>query len=585
MKKRQYLVVLFLVLLTTIFFILKYEKDKKIDIYIKNKTKQYTLTYNSIYNQYKQRANIIFNTKIDKKKILELVESQDREALYNYLKDDYAVLKQYNLKQLHFHLPNNESFLRFHRPNKHGDNLTNIRPTVKYVNKYKKAIDGFEEGRIYNGYRFVYPLFLDKVHIGSVEVSFSAYSFVSKVMDDFKVSSNFLISKDVVDEKVFNSEKSNYMKSTFDDFYFEKSIMEIIYEKYPNKYRFLSKDMSAYIANLLFLDKSCGVYDNRVDKLVVCIPISNPVTKKVVAAIMIDGDTSYIHNKTLNFYIAFFIFGLFLFIVFYILYREVIFKRQLKENNQKLQTVIDEADSGIALINLEGDFLEVNNMYTKFLGYTKDEFKKLNCIELTNEHYKLAAIDMLEKAIKTGRVSKFRKICIRKDGSSVHLELSLNILPNKDSFVAVVNSLEDKIQIENALSKFEYIFNFTSIGFLVVDKNRYIQDINPILCEIFGYKTKDELVGKDVEILYINNDAYQDFTQRVLVQSAIDETIKIRFEFKKKDESTIWCELSGSPQIQDGDVVWSVIDITDSIIADNLISRQNKKIEQIQGKN
>ena len=126
----------------------------------------------------------------------------------------------------------------------------------------------------------------------------------------------FLISKDVVDTKVFNSEKSNYMKSTFDDFYFEKSIMEIIYEKYPNKYKFLSKDMSAYIANLLFLDKSCGVYDNRVDKLVVCIPISNPVTKKVVAAIMIDGDTSYIHNKTLNFYIAFFIFGLFLFIVF-----------------------------------------------------------------------------------------------------------------------------------------------------------------------------------------------------------------------------------------------------------------------------
>ena len=70
---------------------------------------------------------------------------------------------------------------------------------------------------------------------------------------------------------------------------------------------------------------------------------------------------------------------------------------------------------------------------------------------------------------------------------------------------------------------------------MVIDKNRYIQDVNPILCEIFGYKTKDELIGKDVKILHIDNNAYKDFTQRVLVQSAIDETIKIRFEFKKKD--------------------------------------------------
>ena len=94
MTKRQYLVVLFIVLLTAIFFILKYEKDIKIDTYIKNKTKQYTLTYDSIYNQYKQRANIIFNTNINKQKVLELVKSQDREGLYNYLKDDYNVLKQ-----------------------------------------------------------------------------------------------------------------------------------------------------------------------------------------------------------------------------------------------------------------------------------------------------------------------------------------------------------------------------------------------------------------------------------------------------------------------------------------------------------
>jgi hypothetical protein len=46
-----------------------------------------------------------------------------------------------------------------HKPSKYGDNLTFIRESVAYVNKFKKPIDGFEEGRIFNGFRFVYPLF------------------------------------------------------------------------------------------------------------------------------------------------------------------------------------------------------------------------------------------------------------------------------------------------------------------------------------------------------------------------------------------------------------------------------------------
>ena len=126
------------------------------------------VTYNTIIESYRVYSNIIYFNKLNTKEtkaILEKVytsskEEQEniRKELYEHLIDMYNNMDDYKLKQLHFHLKNNDSFLRFHRPNKYGDNLTNIRNTVAYVNKYQQAISGFEEGRIYNGYRFVYPL-------------------------------------------------------------------------------------------------------------------------------------------------------------------------------------------------------------------------------------------------------------------------------------------------------------------------------------------------------------------------------------------------------------------------------------------
>ena len=102
-------------------------------------------------------------------------QAKIRQKLYKHLFADYERLRKLvSLRQLHFHLPDNRSFLRMHRPSKFGDDLTQIRPTVAYVNKNKKSIDGFETGRVLDGFRFVYPLFdAEKNYLGSVEVSFS----------------------------------------------------------------------------------------------------------------------------------------------------------------------------------------------------------------------------------------------------------------------------------------------------------------------------------------------------------------------------------------------------------------------------
>jgi diguanylate cyclase (GGDEF)-like protein len=139
-----------------------------------------------------------------------------RKKLYQKLILLYEELTTHHLRQLHFHEANNVSFLRFHRPNTFGDDLTGSRYSVEYVNREEKALSGFEEGRIYNGYRFVYPLELGGRHLGSVELSLSYGTIIDQLKEQFGKTSIFILRKDIMEEKVFEEERANYLPWSID---------------------------------------------------------------------------------------------------------------------------------------------------------------------------------------------------------------------------------------------------------------------------------------------------------------------------------------------------------------------------------
>ncbi|WP_113907588.1 sensor domain-containing diguanylate cyclase [Aliidiomarina celeris] len=134
-----------------------------------------------------------------------------RADLYNALLPLYQSLLSSDIQQLHFHTSTNHSFLRFHRPNLFGDDLTPVRPSIVYVNKHLKPFHGFEEGRIFNGFRHVYPIVHNSVHVGSVEISNSLGSFKKAFENSGTEFVDFVLFKQVVEDKVFESEQSNYI--------------------------------------------------------------------------------------------------------------------------------------------------------------------------------------------------------------------------------------------------------------------------------------------------------------------------------------------------------------------------------------
>lgn len=147
----------------------------------------------------------------------ETTRDAKRRELYLKLYPTYQMLRNENLRQLHFHLPNAVSFLRFHRPEKFGDDLSEVRPTIMAVNQTREPVTGFEEGRIYNGFRHVYPIRYKNEFVGTVEISFSVDSIFELVLHNHVEFSAILLKREAIEQKVFLEELTNYAPSAIDD--------------------------------------------------------------------------------------------------------------------------------------------------------------------------------------------------------------------------------------------------------------------------------------------------------------------------------------------------------------------------------
>ena len=105
----------------------------------------------------------------------------DRDGLAAEFTGAFAALKKnFGIRQFQFHLPPATSFLRVHKPEKSGDDLSGFRKTVVQTNETQKPVWGLEKGVAGIGNRGVVPVFKDGRHIGSVEFGLDFHeNFVS----------------------------------------------------------------------------------------------------------------------------------------------------------------------------------------------------------------------------------------------------------------------------------------------------------------------------------------------------------------------------------------------------------------------
>jgi signal transduction histidine kinase len=219
-KNKQYLItILFFELLIIGGLTYPYYQEKQ--AYSRELTDKLQTVVQAVINIYGIVSDTIYQEVINQPAVIDLFKQAYtadeteraviRQQIQEKLQPTYDNLRQRNLRQLHFHLPDGTSFLRMHKPEKFGDKLFDVRYSVKLANTLKKPVQGFEEGRILNGFRYVFPLFDGETHIGSVETSVSFEAIHQEIAKLYPLIYQLILKKEIVLKKVFSDQQTYYV--------------------------------------------------------------------------------------------------------------------------------------------------------------------------------------------------------------------------------------------------------------------------------------------------------------------------------------------------------------------------------------
>ena len=226
---------LYLIFASVLISYTSFSNKEKMNSYINEKNNELELSYDIVFNTYQDISKILFDYVIMRSDIMSIFNRTYnaspselniiRADLLETLMPSYNKFKKLNIRQLHFHLPNNISFLRLHKPAKFGDDLSSFRRSVYLANKTLLPIIGFEEGRTVNAFRHVYPIIYMGRHLGSVEIDVGFPAFKKKLENMFHNKYSFIIRRDIVEHQVSSDSLDNYIPSDIsDDFLYERNI-------------------------------------------------------------------------------------------------------------------------------------------------------------------------------------------------------------------------------------------------------------------------------------------------------------------------------------------------------------------------
>jgi two-component system C4-dicarboxylate transport sensor histidine kinase DctB len=379
-QNTRYLILLIAIFISAIFLSFSFinsSSNSRITNILSNHKATLETFYSILRHNQTQAADIAFSKTIENSEFIAILSNANRakkskdfkrvdelrDKAIKLLMPDYNIYKKQGVLQYHFVFPDNTVFLRMHKQNKYGDDLTKVRTDFASVNQNFKIVRGFAQGRTAHGFRNVYPI-LDKnnIHLGAMEVSFSSELLQNYFTDIGNLHTHFLVKKDIFDSHVWrrddlvlkyvqSAEHNDYMLTMTNLHSKEKCIVE-------NKKRVapIFEKIRKQIDN----GKPFSEYTmfEGVARVVSFYPIKHNMHRDVVAWIV-----SYKQDYTINdilfgtnvakIFVSIFLFILISFIYF-LLTQKSIMSDKIEEKTEALQALnkeLEESEDELKLIN------------------------------------------------------------------------------------------------------------------------------------------------------------------------------------------------------------------------------------------
>jgi diguanylate cyclase (GGDEF)-like protein/PAS domain S-box-containing protein len=355
-----------------------------------------------------------------------------RAQILRYLDPVYKdVFIKHDIQQLHFHTPEGRSFLRFHHPVRHGDDLAEVRASVRIVNTQLNPVQGFELGRVVSGFRNVFPIISKGEHLGSVELSQPLETFRDAMAKlDPRREYAFLINGPLLRSILFQDRMEFYRSSPIHpDWYFEETDRNLPHASPPlsdtalTLARDLGKNPDVLDAFERGKSSSFGIREDR-GYYAVSFTAIHDIDHRLAAYLL-----SFVPAPELGAIKRRFMFNLSLitflmFILALSVTRIINSREELSRERKRLQAITDTMAEGLYVEDAEGCVVSANRAVFSLLGFKTEELVGSVSHDLFHQHAfegKNVSIDecRIISEVKAGKTFRGEEKFRRKDGTVI----------------------------------------------------------------------------------------------------------------------------------------------------------------------
>jgi PAS domain S-box-containing protein len=414
-----------------------------------------------------------------------------------------------------------------HKPNIFGDNLSSVRETVKYVNMQKKPIVSFEEGKIYNGYRFVYPLFdSSNNHVGSVEVSSSLLNIKKKYEFNRHRHIDFVLTRANVESKVFSSEMKNYSKyHGLNDFLVQNNILE-----YNSKYCKHKEIISQFFDDAEISGKISTIDEYMFSKIIDnhlytidLIPLKNDFVDKSVGYVVILSDSEYLHyfgSSIVGSFSTVILVSILIGMIFFQNRRRIeelrhkqeieLHNEHLLSSNQLIKSVIDGTNDLIFYKDKDFIYIGCNEAFARFAGVDKKDIIGKSDFEIFDDKLATLFRSMDKKMLDKGDAQYNYEWVKYPNGDDVYLytqKIPFQYDENNSKDIGILGisrDFTDNYEIQKKLKEQTFIDELTKVN----NRKSYNKRILELIEQYRRYQSKFSILMLDIDDFKKINDTY-----------------------------------------------------------------------------
>ncbi|MEO7970168.1 MAG: PAS domain S-box protein [bacterium] len=190
------------------------------------------------------------------------------------------------------------------------------------------------------------------------------------------------------------------------------------------------------------------------------------------------------------------------------------------------QAIFRHSREPVAIIDLQGVYLEQNAAHAQLLGYTDAELRS----QTPAIHMGAAVFDEVARALAQDGEYRGDVVSRTKNGETRHLELSAFAMRNEAGeplcFIGIKRDITERKHAEEALQRSEAeltdFFENAAIGLHWVGPDGTILRVNQAELDMLGYQ-RDEYVGRNIAEFHVDGDVIEDILTRLSAGEVIHD--------------------------------------------------------------